>query len=61
MAADILVFDEQTVADRSTFEQPHQYAKGFRYVIVNGQLVIDEGVHTGERSGKPLYGPAKTF
>jgi N-acyl-D-amino-acid deacylase len=61
MAADILVFDEQTVSDRSTFEQPHQYAKGFRYVIVNGQLVIDEGVHTGERSGKPLYGPAKTF
>ena len=61
MAADILIFDELTVADLSTFEQPHQYSKGFRYVIVNGRLVIDEGVHNGERSGKPLYGPAKLF
>lgn len=59
MAADIVVFDEATVSDRSTFEQPHQFSVGFRYVIVNGELVIEEGTHTGRRSGKALYGPGK--
>ncbi len=57
MAADIVVFDQATVADQSTFEKPHAYSSGFRYVIVNGQLVIDEGKHTGTRSGVILRGP----
>ncbi len=39
MAADIVIFDEQTVNDKATFEQPHQYSVGFQYVLVNGQLV----------------------
>jgi N-acyl-D-amino-acid deacylase len=58
MAADIVVFDEKEVNDRATFEQPHQYSVGFHYVLVNGQLVIDNAKHTGTRSGAPLYGPA---
>ncbi len=57
MAADILVFDDKTVGDRATFEQPHQYSAGFQYVIVNGQVVVDQGRHTGVRSGMVLRGP----
>lgn len=58
MAADIVIFDEATVKDNATFEQPHQFSSGFHFVIVNGQLVIDEGKHNGTRSGKALKGPA---
>lgn len=58
MAADIVVFDEKTVSDHATFDQPHQYSTGFHYVLVNGQLVVDKEKHTGRRSGIPLYGPA---
>lgn len=53
-AADIVVFDEQEVKDRSTFEKPHQYSTGFKYVLVNGVLTVDEGVHTGARAGKSI-------
>jgi N-acyl-D-amino-acid deacylase len=56
MNADIVVFDEQEVADRSVFEKPHQYAAGFKFVLVNGKLVVENGKHTGVRSGKSLYG-----
>jgi len=56
MAADIVIFNEKEVQDLSTFEKPHQYATGFQYVIVNGGLVVENGKHTGVRSGKPLYG-----
>ncbi len=56
MAADILVFDAAAVQDKSTFSQPHQFSEGFRYVLVNGQLVIEEGKHLGTKSGKALYG-----
>jgi len=54
MAADIVVFDEKEVADVSTYEKPHAYSKGFWYVLVNGQLVVESGVHTGVRSGRVL-------
>ncbi|MFN2458813.1 MAG: amidohydrolase family protein, partial [Chitinophagaceae bacterium] len=57
MAADIVVFDEKEVKDLSTFEKPHQYSIGFHYVIVNGKLVVEEGKHTGVRSGVVLTGP----
>ncbi|GAC1430345.1 MAG: hypothetical protein NVSMB7_06670 [Chitinophagaceae bacterium] len=59
MAADIVIFDENEVIDLSTYEKPHQFSKGFSYVLVNGQLVIDQAKHTGIRSGKVLYGPGK--
>ncbi len=52
--ADIVIFDEKEVADKATFEQPHQFSVGFKYVLVNGQLVISEGKHTGVRSGVVL-------
>jgi N-acyl-D-amino-acid deacylase len=56
-AADIVIFDEKTVQDLSTYEKPHAYSKGFHYVLVNGQVVVDNEVHIGTRSGKPLNGP----
>lgn len=56
MAADIVVFDENTVKDVSTFERPHAYSTGFQFVIVNGILTVDAGVHNGTRAGRPLYG-----
>jgi N-acyl-D-amino-acid deacylase len=57
MAADIVVFDENKVADLSTFENPHQYSTGFIFVIVNGKLTVDAGKHTGGRNGVVLFGP----
>lgn len=58
MAADIVIFDEATVKDNATYEQPHQFSSGFHFVLVNGELVIDEGKHNGVRSGRVLKGPA---
>jgi N-acyl-D-amino-acid deacylase len=57
MGADVVVFDEKEVADLSTYEKPHAYSKGFRYVLVNGQVVLAEGKHTGARSGVALKRP----
>jgi N-acyl-D-amino-acid deacylase len=54
MAADIVIFDEKTVADRATFEQPKQYAVGIDYVVVNGQVVIERGAHNGAKPGMIL-------
>lgn len=56
-AADIVVFDENKVQDVSTYDHPHAYSKGFRYVIVNGVLTAENEKHTGARAGKALYGP----
>ena len=47
--ADLALFDPETVIDRATFEQPHQYAAGVPHVMVNGQWVVRDGVHTGAR------------
>ncbi len=59
MAADIVIFNEQEVIDLSTYENPHQFSKGFAYVMVNGKLIIENARHTGIRSGKVLYGAGK--
>ena len=56
-AADLAIFDPQTVRDRATFEKPNQYSEGFRYVVVNGVLVVDDGKLTGKTPGVPLRGP----
>lgn len=53
-AADIVVFDDKTVTDRSTFENPHQYSEGFRYVLVNGSITVESGRHNGSRNGAIL-------
>jgi N-acyl-D-amino-acid deacylase len=55
-AADIVIFDENKVADKATFENPHQYAEGFQAVVVNGEIVFDGQKMTGKMSGQPLYG-----
>jgi len=57
--ADIVVFDPQTIRDRATFDKPHQYAAGVNYVLVNGQVVLDNGRHTGARAGRAVWGPGK--
>lgn len=49
--ADIVVFDPAKVQDNATFEQPHQYATGFRLVLVNGQKVVESDRYTGARPG----------
>jgi N-acyl-D-amino-acid deacylase len=54
MAADLVLFDEKTVIDRATFQDPKQYPSGIDYVIVNGQVVIEHGAHSGAKPGKIL-------
>ena len=54
MWADVVVFDAATVADRATYAAPHAPAHGFRYVLVNGELVVEDGRHTGARPGRVL-------
>jgi len=57
MFADVAVFDPATIADRATFEKPHQYAVGMRHVFVNGVQVLKDGEHTGATPGRALKGP----
>jgi len=57
--ADIAVFDPLLVRDLATFSEPHQYAVGTQFVLVNGTLVVDEGKHTGARPGRVLFGPGR--
>ena len=57
--ADVVVFDPNTIQDHATFGKPHQYSTGVNHVLVNGQLVLSEGQHTGVRSGRALWGPGK--
>lgn len=53
-AADLVIFDEKTVADRATFEKPHQFPAGISYVIVNGELVFAGEAMTNARPGMAL-------
>ena len=59
MKADIAIFDPARVRDRATFEAPHQYAEGFSHVLVNGQVVFENGEMTPARPGRVVYGPGK--
>jgi N-acyl-D-amino-acid deacylase len=59
MFADVVVFDPATIADRATFDKPHQYAVGVKHVFVNGTQVIKDGEHTGAKPGRALWGPGK--
>jgi N-acyl-D-amino-acid deacylase len=56
-AADVIIFDENTVQDLSTYDHPHVYSRGFKYVIVNGVLTVENEKHLGVRAGHALYGP----
>ncbi len=55
--ADVVVFDPDRVIDTATYEKPHQFAKGVSHVLVNGELVVDEGRITDARPGMALRGP----
>jgi len=56
-AADLVVFDPDTVADTATFDEPRQVATGIPYVLVNGTPVIDDGRHTGALAGRAIRNP----
>jgi len=55
--ADISVFDPAAIMDHSTFEDPHQYSTGIKYVLVNGVPVVTNGEHTGATPGRAIRGP----
>ncbi len=54
MCADITVFDAETIRDKATYIEPHQYPSGIPYVLVNGKIVVKEGSHSGILAGKVL-------
>ena len=55
--ADLVVFDLNRVRDVGTFQQPHQLAEGMEYVVVNGQVAIDQGRFNASKSGRVLSLP----
>jgi N-acyl-D-amino-acid deacylase len=57
MFADVVIFDPGQIADRGTFEKPHQYAVGMKHVFVNGVQVLKDGEHTGAKPGRAIWGP----
>ena len=60
--ADVVIFDPQTIADRSTFEKPMEPSVGVRYLLVGGTTVIDEGtIVSNVLPGRPLLGPEKAL
>jgi N-acyl-D-amino-acid deacylase len=52
--ADVIVFDEKTVADRATYEQPELFSVGMKFVIVNGKVAVENGAYTGVLAGRAL-------
>jgi N-acyl-D-amino-acid deacylase len=52
MIADITIFDPKTIADLATYEKPHQYSNGIEKVIIAGNLIIDQGTHSGKMVGQ---------
>ena len=57
--ADVVIFDYDKIQDNSTYEHPFVYPSGIDYVLVNGQVAIDHGKHTGVKSGMVIYGPGR--
>ena len=57
--ADLVVFDPETIADRATFTDPHQYSVGVRDVVVNGRIALRDGEFAGELPGRALFGAGK--
>ncbi|MFP3952436.1 MAG: N-acyl-D-amino-acid deacylase family protein [Candidatus Bathyarchaeia archaeon] len=61
MWADITIFDPDTIRSNSTYQDPHHFPEGIHYVIVNGEVAIDEGEYTGILSGRTLRKKPKKF
>jgi len=59
MFADIVIFDYERFKDRATFSDPHQYSQGLEYVIVNGDIAVENNKLTGKLPGMVIYGPGK--
>jgi len=59
MAADLVVFDADSIQDLATFARPHQYPRGIRWVIVNGQVAARDGQVVTPNAGRILYGPGR--
>jgi N-acyl-D-amino-acid deacylase len=57
LAADVIAFDYGELTDRATFARPADLSEGMKYVVVNGELVLDDGKYTGARPGRVLRGP----
>ncbi len=55
--ADVVIFKLENIEDKATFEDPHQYAEGMSFVLVNGEFVLYQGEHTGKTPGKFVTGP----
>ena len=56
MKADLVVFDPERITDTSTFESPIRYPEGIDFVMVNGELTVEDGVHLGVRAGRTQRG-----
>ena len=56
--ADLVVFDPATVRSNATYEEPRRFPDGIEHVIVNGELVVDGGEHTGRTPGRHFAGAA---
>jgi N-acyl-D-amino-acid deacylase len=54
MWADLVIFNKDRISDRATYQEPYQYPDGIEYVIVNGEIVVEQGTHCGARPGKVL-------
>lgn len=54
MKADVVVFDPNRVADKATYMDPFQYPEGIEFVLVNGQITVERGAHTGARAGRVI-------
>ena len=59
MRADVVIFEYERVLDKSTYEEPSLYPEGIEYVIVNGQIVVERGKHTGRLPGSVLRHESK--
>ncbi|MBO0340959.1 N-acyl-D-amino-acid deacylase family protein [Flagellimonas profundi] len=55
--ADVVLFNPETIIDKATFEDPHQYSEGMQHVFVNGTQVLKDGEHTGNMPGRVVHGP----
>lgn len=54
LKADLVIFDQNSIIDQATYEDPHQFPLGISYVFVNGEMVMDHGKHLGVKPGQVL-------